>query len=578
VSAMNSGFPEPQEGERQIGQYILEEKLGEGGMAEVWKARNQVLGTPAAIKFLNQSFAGHPETEQRFLGEGKRQAQLRHPNIVSAFDFIYLNGRSYLIMEYIEGEGLDTRLLKLQAPMPLADVITVSRDVLGALGYAHAHNVVHRDVKPSNILLENGGRVYVMDFGIALVTGEQRLTRIDMCVGTPHYMSPEQIVSARNIDCRSDIYAYGCVLYEMLTNHVPFDVPGYDGDTGYLIKDMHLRQAPMPLRQLNPAIPEHVNRAVLRCLEKKPADRFNICEELLQAISRPAERITVVETRLPTVVEPIGPVAVPDTPLPQLVPLAPRQTPLTPAPSNKLEAQVSTSDSAQIPTPPARSLTMLWVTLGVFVVALLSFGGYYVSTHPKKAVVPPPVINPELPAPAKKEPTPVILPPDNHPSGPTKKPPITKPSAGIPDNPQTEQPPQTKPEIHTVTPPVNNHPSPTTTTGVPGHELSGHWDGDFRNINGHQNTNITMDITEGNSDTLTGTLTFNLASGSSGSCALTGLYDPDRHFMVLDVAHCQGNTPHHLQGHFGFNAVKPTDRRVTGVDPVHNCLIDLNKN
>jgi serine/threonine protein kinase len=224
---MNSGFTEPQEGERQIGQYILEEKLGEGGMAEVWKARNQVLGTPAAIKFLNQSFAGHPETEQRFLGEGKRQAQLRHPNIVSAFDFIYLNGRSYLVMEYIEGEGLDTRLLKLQGPMPLADVLTISRDVLGALGYAHAHNVVHRDVKPSNILLENGGRVYVMDFGIALVTGEQRLTRIDMCVGTPHYMSPEQIVSARNIDCRSDIYAYGCVLYEMLTNHVPFDVPGY---------------------------------------------------------------------------------------------------------------------------------------------------------------------------------------------------------------------------------------------------------------------------------------------------------------------------------------------------------------
>ena len=232
-----------------------------------------------------------------------------------------------------------------------------------------------------------------MDFGIALVTGEQRLTCIDMCVGTPYHMSPEQIVSARNIDHRSDIYAYGCVLYEMLTNHVPFDVPGYDGDTGYLIKDMHLRQAPMPLRQLNPAIPEHVNRAVLRCLEKKPADRFNTCEELLQAISRPAERITVVETRSPTVVEPIRPVAVPNTPLPQPVPLVPRQTPSTPAQSIKPEAQVSTSDSAQVSLPPARSLTMLWVTLGVFV-ALLSFGAYYVSTHPIKTVVTPPVGKP----------------------------------------------------------------------------------------------------------------------------------------------------------------------------------------
>jgi hypothetical protein len=338
---------------------------------------------------------------------------------------------------------------------------------------------------------------------------------------------------------------------------VPFDVPGYDGDTGYLIKDMHLRQAPMPLRQLNPAIPEHVNRAVLRCLEKKPADRFNTCEELLQAISRPAERITVVETRSPTVVEPIRPVAVPDTPLPQPVPLVPRQTPLTPAQSIKPEAQVSTSDSAQVSLPPARSLTMLWVTLGVFV-ALLSFGAYYVSTHPIKTVVTPPVINP--PAPVKKDPTPVVPPLDNHPPGPTKKLPITKP------------------EIDTVTPPVDVHRWPMPTAGVPGHELSGHWDGDFKNINGHQNTKITMDLTEGTSDTLTGTLTFNLASGSSGSCALTGLYNPDRHFMVLDVAHCQGNTPHHLQGHFGFNAVNPTDRRVTGVDPVHNCLIDLNKN
>jgi hypothetical protein len=167
-----------------------------------------------------------------------------------------------------------------------------------------------------------------------------------------------------------------------------------------------------------------------------------------------------------------------------------------------------------------------------------------------------------------------VPPPVDH-SDPTKKPPITKPSAGTPEHPETELPRPTKP-VHTVTPPVIKPPSPTT-TGVPGHELSGHWDGDFKNINGHQNTKITMDLTEGNSDTLTGTLTFNLASGSSGSCALTGLYNPDRHFMVLDVAHCQGDTPHHLQGHFGFNAVKPTDRRVTGVDPVHNCLIDLNK-
>ena len=230
----------------QLGTYILEDKLGEGGMAEVWRARNPVLNTYAAVKFLVPRLAGNPDIEKRFLGEGKRQAALQHPNIVSAFDFHYVDNRSFLVMRYIDGENLDHRLFKLQAPMSLPEAAAISRDVLSALDYAHSQGVVHRDIKPSNLLIENGGRVHVLDFGIALVLGEDRLTRVGAAIGTPHYMSPEQIVGARNIDGRTDIYSFGCVLYQILTQATPFDATEQEGNVDYIVKDRHLREEPVP--------------------------------------------------------------------------------------------------------------------------------------------------------------------------------------------------------------------------------------------------------------------------------------------------------------------------------------------
>ena len=272
----------------QVGQYVLEEKLGEGGMAEVWRARNVVLGNSVAIKFLAQGFAGRADVEQRFLGEGKRQANLQHANIVSAFDFLYVDGRSFLVMKYIKGESLDHRLFKLQSSMPLPAVISISRDVLGAMDYAHTEGVVHRDIKPSNILLETSGRAYLMDFGIALFMREQRVTRAGTAIGTPHYMSPEQIIGSKDLDHRSDIYSYGCVLYQMLTQFPPFDFNEEEGDTEYAVKEQHMRQQARPLRELNPSVPEYVEQVVMRCLEKKPADRYQTCHELLEALAQPA--------------------------------------------------------------------------------------------------------------------------------------------------------------------------------------------------------------------------------------------------------------------------------------------------
>jgi eukaryotic-like serine/threonine-protein kinase len=152
--------------------------------------------------------------------------------------------------------------------MALPSVLSISRDVLGALDYAHSEGVVHRDIKPSNIPIDTSQRAYVLDFGIALALGQQRVTRVGMAIGTPHYMSPEQIVGSKELDHRTDIYSYGCVLYQMLTQVPPFDFKEGEGDTEYFVKDQHLRQPVTPPRELNPEIPETIERVVLRCLEK----------------------------------------------------------------------------------------------------------------------------------------------------------------------------------------------------------------------------------------------------------------------------------------------------------------------
>ena len=163
-------------------------------MAEVWEARHDQLGSRAAIKFLLPEFARNKDLQERFLNEGKRQAQLQHQNIVPATDFFQIEGRSYLVMQYIEGQNLEVRLKKENSPLTVQEVRSITCDILNALEYAHSMGVVHRDVKPSNMLIDPTGRVLLMDFGIALaLTEEQRLTRTNTSMGTPDYMSPEQV-------------------------------------------------------------------------------------------------------------------------------------------------------------------------------------------------------------------------------------------------------------------------------------------------------------------------------------------------------------------------------------------------
>src|SRR4051812_30756957 len=168
----------------RVGQFILEKRIGEGGMAEVWLARNVHLGTPVAVKFLIPQFGGRKDIEERFLNEGKRQGALDHPNIVKVFGFEYVDDRSFLLLQYIEGESLEDRILRNQRrPLPFNSIRDIATGVLNALDFAHARHIVHRDVKPSNILLDASDHAFLGDFGIVLAMNERRLTRTGTVMG-----------------------------------------------------------------------------------------------------------------------------------------------------------------------------------------------------------------------------------------------------------------------------------------------------------------------------------------------------------------------------------------------------------
>jgi serine/threonine protein kinase len=283
------------EEELKIGQYILIRRIGAGGMAEVWEARHLHLGHTLAVKFLLPEFTRNLELQERFLNEGKRQAQLQHPNIVPAIDFFQIDGRSYLVMQFVDGSDLETRLQKDKPPLNTEEIHAISWDVLSALDHAHSLGVIHRDVKPANMLQDRNGRTLLMDFGIAKALREEHnatLTRTSM--GTPDYMSPEQIVSTRTVDARADIYSFGCVLYAMLTGKPPFSS---DDATDFHIQDCHVRATPAPPVFANPDVPPAVGAVVLRCLEKKPADRYQNCREVMAALddaiaAKPAQAVS----------------------------------------------------------------------------------------------------------------------------------------------------------------------------------------------------------------------------------------------------------------------------------------------
>jgi beta-lactam-binding protein with PASTA domain/tRNA A-37 threonylcarbamoyl transferase component Bud32 len=258
------------------GRYRILRKLGSGGMANVYLAEDEELGRRVAIKILNDRYANDELFIERFRREAKSAAALSHPNIVSIYDRGQAEGTYYIAMEVIEGRSLK-ELILTRGPLPLGQAIAYTLEMLEALRFAHRHGIIHRDVKPHNILV--GERLKVTDFGIARA-GASQMTEAGSIMGTAQYLSPEQARGAP-VTASSDLYSVGIVLYEMLTGKVPFS-----GDSAIEIAMKHLNELPKPPSKIRPEVPEELDHVVLRALSKAPEDRYQSAEEFADDLHR----------------------------------------------------------------------------------------------------------------------------------------------------------------------------------------------------------------------------------------------------------------------------------------------------
>jgi|JI6StandDraft_1071083.scaffolds.fasta_scaffold04339_4 serine/threonine protein kinase len=262
------------------GQYAIERELGRGGMGIVVLARDERLDRQVALKVLPPSLAAQPDTRERFLREARMSAQLSHPNIVPVYRADEIGGFAFFAMGFVDGETLGERI-RDRGALPVSEVVRVLREVAWALAYAHARGIVHRDVKPDNILLErSSGRASVTDFGIARADFNPALTQDGYVLGTVHYMSPEQS-SGDALDGRSDLYALGCVGFYALSGRLPFE-----GQSPQSVLIAHATKEPPALRTLAPAVPAPVAAVIDRCLRKRPDERFATGEELADALGK----------------------------------------------------------------------------------------------------------------------------------------------------------------------------------------------------------------------------------------------------------------------------------------------------
>ncbi len=271
-----------------IGDYRLVDYIGAGGMGEVYRAVHSKIGRVVAVKVLTQSVPS-PSFITRFHNEARIQASLHHHNIATLYDFLEFNGQPCIVMEYVDGETLTQRISRFGS-LPVEEALYIFQTVTEAIHYIHGQGVLHRDIKSNNIKISSTGEVKLLDFGIAKSGDTPSMTRTGDVIGTLEYLSPEQ-VKAGNADARSDIWALGTLLYEMMTGHLPFKSPNI-GD----LCDKICKAQFASVSSLNPSVPHEVESIISRCLKKKPADRYQTAADVLQDTKRIAA--TVPEPRL----------------------------------------------------------------------------------------------------------------------------------------------------------------------------------------------------------------------------------------------------------------------------------------
>jgi eukaryotic-like serine/threonine-protein kinase len=274
--------------------YELEELVGTGGMSSVYRAHDRLLERDVALKVLHEHFTEEGDHVERFRREARSVAQLSHPNIVTVIDRGEQDGRQFIVFEYCDGENLKA-LIARKGPLPEREAVQLALQIARALGFAHEHGLVHRDVKPQNVLLNGDGETKVTDFGIARsLDVHGGLTQTGTVMGTSDYISPEQARGSR-ADAQSDIYSLGAVLYEMLTGEVPFP-----GDNFVSVALRHINEPPPSVRARRPELSPRLDAAVQRAMAKDPQDRFGsmdeLCAELSASLGEPATASWGAET------------------------------------------------------------------------------------------------------------------------------------------------------------------------------------------------------------------------------------------------------------------------------------------
>ena len=386
ATAAMAAAPPPQDETEIVRQalkdeYELEKELGRGGMAVVYKARDKQLEREVAIKVLPFSLSFDAEFVERFQREARTAGKLEHPNIIP----IYRVGKAgrviYFVMKFIRGKSLSS-VIEARGAMPVPEIKRVLIECTRALGYAHKHGIVHRDIKPDNIMFDELGQAIVTDFGIAKAQSGAKLTGTGMSIGTPHYMSPEQ-ARAQNLDGRSDMYSLGVVAYQCLTGHVPFD-----GEDSFSIGYKHIMEE-LPTPPLETADQHGLFGVIQRMMAKKPDDRFQAAEELIAALEGaaggvPAMDMATMPTRAIELVKP--PAAGAKAPPPMALQAT---TPLPRASASQAKPKLEEEEKPKAPPPerkkappprrppPEKSRAPIYVAASLAVVAL-ALGGYYV--------------------------------------------------------------------------------------------------------------------------------------------------------------------------------------------------------
>ena len=420
------------------GRYRLLEPVGDGGMATVYRATDARLGRTVAIKVLHPHFARDEPFLPRFQQEAEFAASLgAHPNIVAIYDIEQDDALHYIVMEFVEGRSLK-ELIRERAPFSVPEAFSIGRQVASALDFAHKRGLIHRDVKPQNIMVTPDGVAKVTDFGIARSLSASQLTRTGMVIGTVHYFSPEQ-AQGKPASPASDIYSLGIILYEMLTGHLPFDAENPIG-----VAMQHVHSEPPPPWEYNPSLPTRAGVTVMRALEKDPEHRYRDAAEFAGALAES----TAADTGATTV---YGPIAAP----PPRQPTAVYQA-VEPAP----ERRTARTRAIDRP-PPNRWRTALLALAGALLAIGAGVGAFFATPHLFGSVAAPtatPTSTPS-PTPPHHRPTPsptvkVVVGPTNTPT-PTLVPP-TSTSTPFPTSTPTPVP---------VTPTPT--PQPVATSGPP---------------------------------------------------------------------------------------------------------------